>query len=230
MAKKAKPTGKVVLERIDRRLKDLELSDNRASEMATGSRDTLRSIRRQIASGRQRGISTETVQQFAPVLKTSVAWLLGEPGPEAVSDHIESSAILAEDDEEDPRKWTDIVGYVGAGARAHYYAVGQGALEKVRRPDSATDQTVAVQIMGPSLGKLFDRWLVFYDQVRHPITPDLIGELCVVGLSNDQVLIKKVRKSKKKPGAYDLESNTDEPLIEGADIVWAAKVKNIMPR
>lgn len=158
--------------------------------------------------------------------KIVAALSAGEP---PVADHIESSAILPED-EESPDKWTEIVGYVGAGARAYHYAVGHGALERVPRPEGANDKTVAVQIMGDSLGELFDRWLVFYDEVRRPITQDLIGKLCVVGLPDDRVLIKKVRRSKKGPGAaFDLLSN-NEPPIEGVDIAWAAKVLRMAPR
>lgn len=223
-------TAVAVLQRIDRRLKALGLSDNKASEAATGSRDTLRTIRRNVERGAQRGISTETIRKLAPVLQTTEEWLIKATGPESVgeSDHIDSADILPPDAPAED-KWIEIVGYVGAGALTHRYAVGHGALERVPPPDDATDKTVAVQIMGDSLGELFDRWLVFYDEVRTPITPDLIGKLCVVGLPDDRVLIKKVIRSKTKPGAYDLLSNQEEP-IQGVEIAWAARVKTMVPR
>lgn len=223
------PTGKMVLERIDKRLKALGLSDNKASEEATGSRHTLRTLRRNVADGRQRGISSETIHKFAPVLQTSVEWLLNEAGPEVVQEpqHIESSSILMDQPQEDG--WVDVVGYVGAGAQAHRYEVGQGALERVPPPDPITETTVVVEIRGDSLGEIFDRWLVFYDEVKRPLTEDLIGELCVVGLPDDRVLIKKIVRSKTKPGFFDLLSNT-EPPIEGVEIGWAARVKKLIPR
>src|ERR1700678_2226491 len=59
-----------------------------------------------------------------------------------------------------------LVGYVGAGAIAHFYADGQGPFDEVSAPDAASASTVAVQIRGHSLGALFDSWLVFYDNVR----------------------------------------------------------------
>src|SRR5579885_3601039 len=115
-----------------------------------------------------------------------------------------------------------VVGYVGAGAEAHYYAVAQGDLDEVPAPDGVTLDTVAVEIRGNSLGEMFDRWLVFYDSVRRPVTPDLIGRLCVVGLADDRVLIKKIRRGHN--GLYDLHSNMEDP-IKGVMVEWAARVK-----
>jgi transcriptional regulator with XRE-family HTH domain len=120
-----------------------------------------------------------------------------------------------------------VVGYVGAGAAAHFYAVAQGDLDEVPAPEGATAETVAVEIRGNSLGELFDRWLVFYDDVRRPVTSDLIGRLCVIGLSDDRVLVKKIRRG--RDGLYDLHSNNEDP-IRDAVIEWAARVKNMVPR
>lgn len=120
-----------------------------------------------------------------------------------------------------------VVGYVGAGEAAHFYAVAQGELDEVPAPDGATPETVAVEIRGNSLGELFDRWLVFYDSVRRPVTSDLIGQLCVVGLPDDRVLVKKIRRGHN--GLFDLHSNTEEPIKDVA-IEWAARVKSMVPR
>jgi transcriptional regulator with XRE-family HTH domain len=121
-----------------------------------------------------------------------------------------------------------VKGYVGAGAEAHFYNVAQGDLDDVPAPEGATADTVAVEIRGDSLGALFDRWLVFYDEVRRPITPDLVGKLCVVGLADDRVLVKKVRRG-SAAGLYTLISEREEP-IRDVEIEWAAQVKNMVPR
>jgi hypothetical protein len=89
-------------------------------------------------------------------------------------------------------------------------------------------ETVAVEIRGESLGALFDRWLVYYDQVERPVTPELIGKLCVVGLADGRVLIKKIQRSKAK-GLFHLISNTEAPLTDVA-IEWAARVTSMQPR
>lgn len=122
-----------------------------------------------------------------------------------------------------------LVDYVGAGAAAHYYGDSPGELDRVPAPKNPTKDTVAVEIRGESLGPLLNRWLVYYDQVRSPVTPELFGVLCVVGLADERVLVKRIRQT-RKPGLYDLESNTGEEPIRAVTIMWAAKVRSIEPR
>lgn len=121
-----------------------------------------------------------------------------------------------------------LVGYVGAGAEAHYYTKGDNPDTFVDAPDGATPSTVAVEIRGTSLGELFDRWIVIYDDVRSPVTADLLGRLCVVGLPDDRVLVKLIRKS-KTAGLYHLLSNTEPPILD-QEVEWAARVKSMHPR
>lgn len=119
-----------------------------------------------------------------------------------------------------------LVGYVGAGAAAHYYEAAD--LGTAPAPDGATPDTVAVEIRGESLGALFEHWLVYYDEVRSPVTSDMIGRLCVVGLIDERVLVKKLQRS-KTPGLYHLLSNTEAPILD-AEVIWAARVRSMMPR
>jgi hypothetical protein len=121
-----------------------------------------------------------------------------------------------------------VVGYVGAGATEYRYAVAQGDLDEVPPPYGATPRTVAVEVRGDSLGTMFDRWLVFYDDVRTPVTDDLIGKLCVVGLEDDHVMVKKIRAG-ARPGQFDLISERADP-IRNVTIAWAARVKIMAPR
>jgi transcriptional regulator with XRE-family HTH domain len=121
-----------------------------------------------------------------------------------------------------------LVGYVGAGAEAHLFDHGQGPFDMVDAPDGSTDATVAVEIRGESMGSFFDKWLVFYDDVRDPPSPDMIGKICVVGLPDGRVLIKKLARSREK-GLYVLHSQFEPPIYDVA-ILWAAKVKNMVPR
>jgi hypothetical protein len=127
-----------------------------------------------------------------------------------------------------PPPMVRVIGYVGGGSQAHYYAVAHDTdLDEVPAPEGATKKTVAVELRGNSLGKTFDRWLVFYDDVRSPVTPDLHGELCVVGLPDDRVLVKTIKP--RRDGYFDLLSENDDP-IQGVSVDWAAKVKGIAPR
>src|ERR671923_225797 len=74
----------------------------------------------------------------------------------------------------------------------------------------------------------FNRWYVFYDDVRRPMTPDLIGQLCVVGLSDGRVLIKQVQRGSDL-GLYTLHSATEKPIVD-VTIEWAARVNSISRR
>jgi phage repressor protein C with HTH and peptisase S24 domain len=121
-----------------------------------------------------------------------------------------------------------VVGYVGAGAEAHFYEVAQGDLDEVEPPRGSTEDTIAVELRGDSLGPFFNRWLVFYDDVRRPVTPDLVGELCVVGLQDGRILIKQLQRSRSE-GLFNLLSSTEKPILDVA-LEWAAKVNSIVRR
>jgi hypothetical protein len=167
-------------------------------------------------------------------------WLSGtKPDPEyylriielarqrGIIDHIESAEV-AESLDPTPVRKVKVKGYVGAGSRAHYYALADEEFDEVDAPLAATDKTVAVEIRGKSLGPLLNSWLVFYDDVRSPVTDDLVGHLCVVGLSDDRILVKQIARNRQ--GSYDLISNTDEEPIRGVTIEWAARVTDLRPR
>lgn len=127
------------------------------------------------------------------------------------------------------KKKVPIVGYVGAGSAAHYYNDGQGPYDDdAPMPENGTDDTVAVEIRGTSLGFMFDQWLVYYDEVHHPPTHDMLGRLCVVELIDGKVLVKKLVRG-SAPRLYNLISQTEEPMID-QEVVWAAKVTAMTPR
>jgi phage repressor protein C with HTH and peptisase S24 domain len=164
----------------------------------------------------QRGFRRESADLYARRFGVSLEWLLTGRGPRE-----RKPSPRAEE-----RRTVPLVGYVGAGALAHFTAAG--ALGEVTAPDWASDSTVAVEIRGESLGSLFDKWLVFYDEVRRPVTHDLVGKLCVVGLDDGRVLIKKIQRSRAK-GLFHLLSQTEDPILD-VGIEWAARVKSMMPQ
>ncbi|MGA0604904.1 LexA family transcriptional regulator [Phenylobacterium sp. VNQ135] len=165
-----------------------------------------------------RGFRADKAKQYADFFRVTPEWLLyGREGPKPPTITARPS-----------RGYVPLVGYVGAGAEAHYYASADEGLGEVEAPDNATPQTVAVEIRGTSLGPLFESWLVFYDEVRSPVTPDMYGRLCVVGLPDGRVLVKRIRPA-RTPGVYHLESNT-EPTMPDEEVVWAARVKSMTPR
>lgn len=160
-----------------------------------------------------RGVRPERAQQYATFYGVTPEWIVygsGDDGPLAAGETV------------------PLVGFVGAGAEAHFYATADEGLGEVDAPPEATMDTRAAEIRGESLGPLFEGWLVFYDDVRTPVTPDLVGQLCVVGLPNDKVLVKKLRRS-RTDGLFHLLSNNEAPMLD-QEVVWAAKVKTMRPR
>lgn len=154
----------------------------------------------------QRNVSMKNLAKLSEALNIPLRALVGEPGSVQVP----------------------LVGYVGAGAEAHFFADGQGPFEMIDAPEGSTEATVAVEIRGESLGTFFTNWLVFYDEVRDPVTDDLVGKLCVCGLPDGRVLIKKLARG-KVPGVYTLLSQFEGPIFD-QEVSWAACVKNLVQR
>ena len=141
---------------------------------------------------------------------------------------IRSEDVADDLPEPPPKKAVKIRGYVGAGSETHFYRYADEDYETVEPPAGATDQTIAVVIKGKSWGPMMDGWVVFYDDVRSPVTDDLLGYPCIVGLADDRILLKTPKRDAN--GLIDLYSNSDEPPIVGAEIEWAAKVIGFRPR
>lgn len=162
-----------------------------------------------------RGFNRKKAEKYARRYGVSLEWLLTGKG--------EPKRARAKTDL--PLKTVPLLGYVSAGT-AHFVASGE--LGDVDAPEGPGDETVAVEIRGDSLGSLFDRWLVFYDNVQRPVASQLIGRLCVVGLVDGRVLIKKIQRSRTR-GLFHLVSNTEDPILD-VEIEWAAKVKSMVPQ
>jgi hypothetical protein len=130
--------------------------------------------------------------------------------------------------EEAPKKLTvPVVGYVGAGGEAHYYAVSQGNLDEVEVPEIPPDISQIFEVKDTSLGSYFNRWLVFHDEPRDPPTPDLFGLLCVVALKDGRVLLRQIEPGATE-GHFDLIPQSGE-TIKDTKVAWAARVSTLLP-
>lgn len=128
------------------------------------------------------------------------------------------------------RRQVPIIGYVGASPLgAALFAGGQGPFGDADAPEGSSDQTVAVEVRGTSLGSIFESWLIFYDEVRDPPDSTLLRKLCVCGLiDGETVLVKKLARG-SRPGLWSLLSNNEEPIYD-VELAWAAPVKAMTPR
>lgn len=125
----------------------------------------------------------------------------------------------------------EIVGMAGADNEGQrVYGAGQGGLGWVERIPGATKFTVAVIVRGTSMMPYAaDGSIVFYDDRRDPPTDDMLGEVVVVGLEDDRVLLKRLlRGSPNKPGHFDLESFNGERMPD-QEVAWAAFVSAVIP-
>ena len=127
------------------------------------------------------------------------------------------------------RAMVPIAGYVSAGAEMTLYGEGQGRVGETLAPDGSSDRTVAVEIRGESLGPFFNGWLVFFDDVRSPVTDDIVGKLCVVGLEDGRVLIKRLIRSRSASRLFHLYGQFGDPILD-VRVKWAAQVKSVIPR
>lgn len=154
----------------------------------------------------------EALSHLANVAGTSLERFLGQP-------------MRSEDASEIP-----IVGYVGAGAAVYSYddmAHGDG-IGTVDRPEFVKGRAVAVEVKGDSLiPTAEDGWRLIYTGEQTVIEHEVLNRLCVVKLVDGRSLVKKVLRG-SKPQRYHLMS-TNAPMIEDAEIEWAAPVKAIIP-
>jgi len=123
---------------------------------------------------------------------------------------------------EPPPRQVPVVGYVGAGGAAHLYDVAFSHLDKITATTGIAGNTAAMELRGNSLGPYFNRWYVFYEDVRRPMTSDLIGRICVIGLADGRILVREVRRGRRE-GLYNLYSPTEKPITD-ANVEWATRV------
>lgn len=128
-----------------------------------------------------------------------------------------------------PERIAKIVGKVGASSEFNYYAESSGDIGLARMPDTGSDDTVAAEVDGDSLGPAYNGWVVYYNDVRTPPTSDLYGELCVVGLATGQVLVKVLRRAAAL-GKFDLHPAAMGSVLQDQDVDWAARVIAQVPR
>lgn len=122
-----------------------------------------------------------------------------------------------------------IVGFAGHDADGAVLFVGRDDEGEARMPAGGTKDTVAVQVAGNAMrGVAQDGWLLYYEDLRKPPGDDMLGELCVVGLADERVLVKYLHRG-SGPRLFDLESAT-APTQRDVAVLWAALVTAIIPR
>lgn len=198
-----------ILQRIDRRLSALGMTDAEASRRA-GKPEAIRNIRRAVSSKDRGGVSTQTLDALAPVLRTTASWLFSGAGKEGLV-------------------FVPIIGRVGANPDGTVlFATGQSSGDVAELPPGSTHRSVALLVSGHSMrGYADDGALLFFEEQRRGPSEDMIGEVNVVETDTDEVLVKRLMRG-SEPGLFDLESIAG-PLRKNARLRWAAHITTIVP-
>lgn len=125
-----------------------------------------------------------------------------------------------------------VIGFASAGDSVAFFPIPEDEASRVSAPDNVTETTVAVEVRGESLGPAIDGWVAYYDNVHRSVSRALDNQLCVLGLSDESVVIKRLVPSKRDKRFYHLVSNTGADTLDvpASAIQWAAKVTGMRPR
>ncbi|MBI1620128.1 LexA family transcriptional regulator [Aquamicrobium sp. cd-1] len=141
---------KDVLSRIDKRLRALGLSESAAAKKSGLSDSAIRNIRRAVEKDPHKtgGVTSSTLAKLAPTLKTSVAWLLEEAGPEIVEGNVVDHSFV-------PAK---LISWVSAGALSLPEQAHDDELEyapTVYAPDlDPAGDWIALRVDGDSMNRI----------------------------------------------------------------------------
>ena len=122
-----------------------------------------------------------------------------------------------------------VIGRVGANPEGDVLlATGQDGCDFAPIPPGGTDKAVALLVSGHSMrGLADDGALIYFEDQRTSPTPDMLGQVVVVEVDTDEVLVKRLLRG-SKPGLYDLESVAG-PTRHDARLRWAAHITAIIP-
>lgn len=122
-----------------------------------------------------------------------------------------------------------IIGRVGANPDGLVlFAQGQESGDLAPIPPGGTDKAVALLVVGHSMrGIADDGALIYFEDQRTAVTPDMLGHVVVVEVDTDEVLVKRLLRG-SRAGRYDLESIAG-PTRQDAKLRWAAHITAIIP-
>ncbi len=120
------------------------------------------------------------------------------------------------------RRAVKVMGYVGAGAEVVTFEEDSTPLGEIELPADPPANAGALIVRGQSMyPRYFDGEGVIYTPGESS-PDDLIGEECVVKLTDGRIYLKILRKGSRK-NLYNLESY-NAPLIEDQKLEWAAPI------
>jgi len=213
-----------MFDRIQRRLKALNLTERKASMMAAGNPDLIRNLKRERSRSPRAGV----LLKLAKVLHTSPAWLLTGVGPEVVSDEMSSEDVaynMSGDDSQRiviskvqrfkgqfPGSQPEVDARAGASPTGQ---IGEPEIVALRHGDSTIGHRVLAE------------WVIPKDYLRHELhaSPSNIIILEVVGDSmlptlqpGDRILIDYGHTRLSPDGLYVIDEG-EGPIVKRVQVV-----------
>lgn len=168
---------KDILARIHSRLEAVGLAAATACSMAGLSKDAIRNMERSVDNGKDAGASTQTLIALAPVLKTTVGWLIDGAG-------VEDTNSPPPPPVEPGLRRVIVTAHVQAGEWAESWEWEDAEKYAVLIPDLAEYRSVrlyAAETRGPSMNKRYpERTVIVFNDVQETGEEPIPGKRYVV--------------------------------------------------
>lgn len=160
------------------------------------------------------GLKEEHARKYARAFGVSLSWLMtGRGDPKG----------------KDGESLVRIIGQVGADASGSVImTTAHESWDMAPPPPGATSRAVALDVRGDSMHTFAENGaLIYFEDQRAPLDPELIGVPCVVETEDGRVLVKRPKRG-SQPGLYDLESDFG-PVMRDVRLTWAAEIIAVIP-
>lgn len=122
-----------------------------------------------------------------------------------------------------------IIGVIGPGGQVHFREQEADRNGANMPPRGPTDYMVALIVeKGGGGSHATDGSLIYYDSRREKPTVDMLGKLCVVGLTDGRTIMARLLPG-SRPDFYHL-IGTDSSALLDQTVEWAARVAWIEPQ
>lgn len=118
-----------------------------------------------------------------------------------------------------------VIGYVAPGDRVHFFPESEIQQVRLAPGAAAANWNAALELRN---NPDYHLWLAFFDDARRPLTPSMVGQMCVVALSDDTIYLRRVERARHR-GWYHLVTK-NEAAITDVRPIWAARIGLIAPR